>query len=263
MNALSPMPGFGALALRAGLVTHNMRNDDHQVPSPEARVLRSRSRDSGLSEHFGDYRVPTPKFQLPGLRVAGTQESGVRTQCRQPGVPAAGTRELRLGEHFGDHRLPTPEFWLPGLRVAGTRESGRGSWDSSQVPGAGNPESQQPELGSQESVNILEITESQVPSPASWVPATRSPGSQNLGVGDLQNVHLSEINKCEHFGDHRLPTPNSRVPAAGTPGRQHLTLRTQYVMNILEITDSQLPTPGCWQPGVLAAGTQESGVTTW
>ncbi|KAG1854886.1 hypothetical protein F4604DRAFT_1685898 [Suillus subluteus] len=68
-----------ALALGAGLVTHNMRNDDHQVPSPEAQVPRSRSRDLGLSEHFGDYRVLTPKFWLPGLRVASTWESGVGT----------------------------------------------------------------------------------------------------------------------------------------------------------------------------------------
>ncbi|KAG1866710.1 hypothetical protein F4604DRAFT_1682782 [Suillus subluteus] len=171
------------------------------------------------------------------------------------------SQQPELGsEHFGDHQLPAPKFWLPGLRVAGTWESGLGTWDAglgdlqyvhlSEINKcAGNPESQQPELGSQESVNILEITESQVPSPASQVPATQSPGSQNLGVGDLQNVHLSEINKCEHFGDHRLLTPEFRL----------LGLQ----MNILEITDSQLPTPGCRQPGVPAAGTQESGVTTW
>ncbi|KAG1870328.1 hypothetical protein F4604DRAFT_1681895 [Suillus subluteus] len=210
-----------------------MRNDDHQVPSPEARVPRSRSWDSGLSEHFGDYRVLTPEFRLPGLRVASTCEWGV------------GTRR--------DSRLPSSGCQDSGLPAPGTRDS----------------------------VNILEIIESQLPTPDSRVPATRRPGSRNSGVGsqesrlgDLQNVHLSEIKKYEHIGDHRVVTPDSRVPAAGTPGCRHpgvgswelglkIQIGNEHIGDHRVVTsDSRLPSAGCRDSGLPAPGSRELGVGT-
>ncbi|KAG1840559.1 hypothetical protein F4604DRAFT_1690730 [Suillus subluteus] len=222
--------------------------------NPESRQPELGSWDSVNILEITDSQLLSSGCRDSGLPAPGSRDAGVGTRCRQPGVPAAGTRELGVGDLQNVHQLPAPEFWLPGLRVAGTWESGLGTRDSSQVPGAGNPESQQPELRSRESVNILEITESQVP----------SPGSQNLGVGDLQNVNILEITnsrlpssgcrdsgspapdtqdsvcgtqnfrlevihinhiclflKDEHIGDHRVVTPNSRVPAAGTPGCRH------------------------------------------
>ncbi|KAG1884755.1 hypothetical protein F4604DRAFT_1676847 [Suillus subluteus] len=165
----------------------------------------------------------------------------LRPESRGPG---AGTRDSVNILEITESQLPSSSCQDSGLPAPGSQELGLSDLQYVHLSEinkcAGNPESQQPELGSRESVNILEITESQVP----------SPGSQNLGVGDLQNVNILEIT-------------NSRLPSSGCRDSGSPAPDTQDSVNILEITDSQLPTPGCRQPRVLAAGTQELGVTTW
>ncbi|KAG1870783.1 hypothetical protein F4604DRAFT_1681659 [Suillus subluteus] len=226
-------------------------------------------KDETSGEHIGDHRVVTPDSRLPS--------SG----CRDSGLPAPGTRDsmniLEITESVTpDSRVPAAG--TPGCRhPVGSQSPSR----DSRLPSAGCRDSGLPAPGSRESCHIL--------TPDSWVPATRRPGNRNSGVGsqesrlgDLQNVHLSEIKKYEHIGDHRVVTPDSRVPAAGTPGCRHPGVGSwelgldnlQYVhlseiKNVIDMyhfqfeilnapTESRVPgagNPESWQPEL---GSQES-----
>ncbi|KAG1853512.1 hypothetical protein F4604DRAFT_1686316 [Suillus subluteus] len=214
-------------------------------------------------------QVLRPESRGPG---AGTQDSVnileitesqlLSSSCQDSGLPAPGSQELGLSD-------------LQYVHLSEINKC------------AGNPESRQPELRSWDSVNILEITDSQLLSSGcrdSGLPAPRSQdagvgtrcrqpgvpaaGTQESGVGDLQNVHLSEIKKCEHFGDHQLPAPEFWLPGlqvAGTwesglgtrdsvlatqsPSSQNSGVRSEH------IGDHRVPSPESRLPG---AGNPES-----
>ncbi|KAG1889252.1 hypothetical protein F4604DRAFT_1673933 [Suillus subluteus] len=107
------------------------------------------------------------------------------------------------------------------------------------------PESRGPGAGTRDSVNILEITESQLLSSSCQDSGLPAPRSQESGLSDLQYVHLSEINKC-------AGNPESRQPELGSWDS----------VNILEITDSQLLSSGCRDSGLPAPGSRDAGVGT-
>ncbi|KAG1856785.1 hypothetical protein F4604DRAFT_1685425 [Suillus subluteus] len=180
------------------------------------------------------YQVPIPEF-----RISGTPES------RHPEV---GNRDLEISNMFTIQKYKnlihchvlSAECRVPG---AGCRDSG-------------SPDSGHPAPGTQDSVNILEITESRLPTPGCRVQGFKS---RYLGLGTWDSglrTHLS-ISSPEP----RVPEPKCRVPSSGcrVPGLQEPRLRapgTRHsgLMKNLEITESQVPGIGARVPELGARG---------
>ncbi|KAG1837294.1 hypothetical protein F4604DRAFT_1692352 [Suillus subluteus] len=218
----------------------------------------------------------------------------LRPESRGPG---AGTWDSVNILEITESQLPSSSCQDSGLPAPGSQESGLSDLQYVHLSEinkcAGNPESRQPELGSWDSVNILEITDSQLlssgcrdsglPAPGSRdagvgtrsrVLAAGTSGCRHLGVGtwdaglgDLQYVHLSEINKCAGNPESQQPELGSRESVnileitesqVPSPGSQNLGVGDLQNVNILEITDSRLPSSGCRDSGSPAPDTQDS-----
>ncbi|KAG1884737.1 hypothetical protein F4604DRAFT_1676829 [Suillus subluteus] len=245
-----------------------------QVLRPESRGPGAGTWDSVNILEITESQLPSSSCQDSGLPAPGSQESGLSdlqyvhlseiNKCA--GNPESRQPELGSWDSVNILEITDSQVLAagtPGCRHLGVgmRELGLGDLQYVHLSEinkcAGNPESQQPELGSQESVNILEITDSQV----------LAAGTRNLGLSDLQYVHLSEINKCAGNPESQQPELRSRESVnileitesqLPSPGSQNLGVGDLQNVNILEITDSRLPSSGCRDSGSPAPDTQDS-----